>query len=60
MLIRVAHTRQVVKHYDEQYSRNITDLDEERWEEFLVVWRAQRIELYQDYVSSVIFNLVLV
>jgi hypothetical protein len=50
MLVRVARTKQMVKYYDEQYSRHITDLQEDRWQEYLVVWRANRIELYEDYV----------
>lgn len=56
MWVRVAHTRQDVRYYDEQTSRVITDLRADRWKEFLVVWRkgksADRLELYESHVSS--------
>jgi hypothetical protein len=52
----LAHTRQEVKLYHEQNRRNIADLSEERWQELLVVWRNNRLEIYEDYVCLTSFR----
>ena len=37
--------------FTEQESRITRGLDSKEWDEFLVVWRNQRIEIYEDYVG---------
>jgi hypothetical protein len=56
MYVRVGHTRQDVKYVDESNSRVITDLREERWQEYIVVWRRKRLELYSNHVSPIPFH----
>lgn len=60
MWVRVAHTRQDVRYYDDRTSRVLTDLKSERWAEYLVVWRrgrtGSRLELYENHVSSFFFR----
>lgn len=52
MLVRVYHTEQKAfkKAFDEQECRITRGLDHEEWAEFLLIWREQRLELYEDYV----------
>jgi len=53
MLVRVLHCKQegFTKYMDEAQLGEITDVKQEEWGEFIVVWRKGRIELYEDYVS---------
>ena len=34
-------------------------LENKEWDEFLVVWKNQRLELYENYVSSILLNSIL-
>lgn len=54
MLVRVLHCKQegFTKYMDENQFVEITDVKQEEWGEFIVVWRRGRIELYEDYVSA--------
>jgi hypothetical protein len=53
MLVRVLHCKQegFTRYMDETQLAEITDIKQEEWGEFIVVWRKGRIELYEDYVS---------
>jgi len=53
MLVRILHCKQegFARYMDETYLAEITDVKQEEWGEFIVVWRRGRIELYEDYVS---------
>ena len=53
MLIRVCYTKSesLTFHFDEAQNRRTTDLFHEDCMEFLVVWRKDMLELYDDYVS---------
>lgn len=52
MLVRVSHTKLegLSKCFDEVQNRYTSKLHYEDWAEFIVVWRGQRIEIYEDYV----------
>lgn len=59
MLVRAAFNRSpgLPKPYDEAEASRHPDTQEVEWREMLVVWRRlpgkdDRVELYQDYVSS--------
>lgn len=54
MLIRVYHTEltSFKRSFDEQECRVTRGLEHEEWAEFLLVWREQRLELYEDYVCT--------
>ena len=52
MLIRVfrcEHESLVVPFVDQE-CRKTRGLDSKEWDEFLVIWRDRRLELYEDYV----------
>lgn len=53
MLVRVSHTDadSVGAAFDENQNRITQHLEYEDWSEFLVVWRKDRLELYEDYAS---------
>ena len=53
MLVRVLHCKQegFARYMNETQFAEITDVKQEEWGEFIVVWRKGRIELYEDYVS---------
>ena len=53
MLVRVSHTdaNSVGISFDENQNRITQHLEYEDWSEFLVVWRKERLELYEDHVS---------
>lgn len=53
MLVRVSHTDagSVGAAFDENQNRVTQHLEYEDWSEFLVVWRKERLELYEDYAS---------
>ena len=53
MLVRVSHTDadSVGTAFDENQNRITQHLEYEDWSEFLVVWRKDRLELYEDYAS---------
>lgn len=54
MLVRVSHTDadSVGAAFDENQNRITQHLAYEDWSEFMVVWRKERLELYEDYVSA--------
>lgn len=51
MLVRVSYTKaeSLPRHFDEVQNRTTPHLRYEDWAEFLVVWRGERLEIYQDY-----------
>lgn len=53
MLVRVSHTKLegLSKCFDEVQNRYTSKLHYEDWAEFIVVWRGQRIEIYEDYTT---------
>jgi len=55
MLVRVSHTDadSVGTAFDENQNRITQHLEYEDWSEFMVAWRKERLELYEDYVSVV-------
>ena len=53
MVVRVACCKNdsLGPHFDELQDRSARDMQYEDWAEFMVVWRSDRLELYNDYVS---------
>ena len=53
MLVRVAYTRSggLGAAFDENQNRMTTNMRYEEWQEMMVVWRKDRIEIYEDYVG---------
>lgn len=53
MLVRVSYTgaESVGTAFDENQNRVTQHLEYEDWSEFMVVWRKERLELYEDYAS---------
>lgn len=53
MLVRVAYTKSegLGAGFDEKQNRMTSHMRYEEWQEMMVVWRKDRIELYEDYVS---------
>lgn len=51
MLVRVSYTKSesLPRHFDEVQNRTTPHLRYDDWAEFLVVWRGERLEIYQDY-----------
>ncbi|THH16545.1 hypothetical protein EW146_g4095 [Bondarzewia mesenterica] len=51
MIVRVSHTRaqSVGASFDETQNRSAQHVHFENWAEFMVVWRGENIELYEDY-----------
>ncbi len=54
MLVRVSHCKHenIGNNFDDSHCRATRGLRHEGWAELLVVWRKNRIELYEDYVSE--------
>ena len=54
MLVRVSYTEEesVTPKFDEAQNRTARDLVYQDWAEFLVAWRHNRLELYEDYVGN--------
>lgn len=55
MVVRVAYCKNGSlgsRRFDELQDRSARDMQYEDWAEFMVVWRSDRLELYNDYVSS--------
>lgn len=52
MLVRVCCTKSesLSSHFDEAHNRQTTHMRHEDCMEFLVVWRKDMLELYEDYV----------
>ena len=55
MLVRIAYCRDgsLGPSFDEMQNRSARNLQYEEWSEFVVVWRNDRLELYDDYVCTV-------
>lgn len=45
----------VSTYFDAEEAMKLRDLRSYEWKEFLVVWRKEQLELYEDYVSKVVF-----
>lgn len=54
MLARVSYskTEPIGFLFDEVHNRTARDLQHMDWAEFMVAWREDRIELYDDYVRN--------
>jgi len=53
MLVRINYTKfENLRQFDEHTNKTTSDLRYEDWGEYMVVWRNDRIELYEDYVSG--------
>jgi hypothetical protein len=54
MLVRVSYTEAETlgSTFDENQNCITQHLQYEDWAEFMVIWRKQRLELYEDYVST--------
>lgn len=52
MLVRVSHTNSegLGNSFCEKENRTTSHMRYEDWAEFMVIWRQNRIELYEDYV----------
>lgn len=52
MLVRVSYTKdeRLGSHFDDAQNRSAQHMDYRGWAEFLVIWRRDRVELYEDYV----------
>ena len=52
MLVRVSYTKSegLGNHFDEKQNRTTSHMRYEDWAEFMVVWRKDRIEIYENYV----------
>jgi len=53
MLVRVSHTdaESVGTAFDENQNLITRHLEYEDWSEFMVIWRREQLELYEDYAS---------
>lgn len=53
MLVRVAYTKSegLGAAFDEKQNSMTSNVRYEEWQEMMVVWRKDRIEIYEDYVS---------
>jgi hypothetical protein len=53
MVVRIAYCkdRSLGSRFDETQDRSARDMQYEDWAEFMVVWRKDRLELYNDYVG---------
>jgi len=57
MLVRVSYTKsEDIKQFDDAINRTTRNLRFEDWAEFLVAWRKDSIEIYQDHVRLTISN----
>lgn len=57
MLVRVLYTRceTLSPQFNESINRTTRDLHYEDWAEFLVAWRRDSLEIYEDHVSAEAF-----
>ena len=55
MVVRIAYCRDgsLGPSFDEMQNRSARNLQYEDWTEFVVIWRKDRLELYDDYVCAV-------
>jgi hypothetical protein len=53
MLVRVSYTKSegLGNYFDEKQNRTTCHMRYEDWDEFMVVWRQNRIEIYENYVG---------
>ena len=58
MLMRVCTTKAecLGVHFHESVHRTTRDLQHQNWAEFIVAWRQDFIEIYEDYVGFRPFN----
>jgi hypothetical protein len=50
-MVRVSRSKhEIVGGFDEERSRAARGITSEPWAEYLVIWRKDRLELYEDYV----------
>ncbi|KAI0320151.1 hypothetical protein OF83DRAFT_1053638 [Amylostereum chailletii] len=51
MIVRVSYTKDesLGSHFDEAQNRTAQNMESREWTEFMVVWRKDRIEFYEDY-----------
>ena len=60
MLVRVSYTEDgVPTTFDENRNRTTRHLESEGWVEYIVAWRKDRLELYEDHVSSTTYEILL-
>lgn len=54
MVVRIAYCRDgsLGPSFDEMQNRSARNLQYEDWTEFVIVWRNDRLELYDDYVCA--------
>jgi hypothetical protein len=54
MLVRRSHVKSghVGTYFDAEEAMKLRDLHSYEWKEFLVIWRKDQLELYEDYVSE--------
>jgi hypothetical protein len=54
MLVKISSTKaqNLSPVFDESIHRTTCDLEYEEWGEFMVAWRKDLIEIYEDYVST--------
>ena len=60
MIVRIAYSEDgsVGPRFDEVQSRSARNLLCDDWAEFMVVWRNDRLELYNDYVHFISVSLL--
>lgn len=53
MIVRVSYSKEqnLGSHFDETQNRSAQHLQYEDWGEFLVIWRRNRVELYENHVG---------
>jgi hypothetical protein len=50
-MVRVSHSRlDIIGGFNEEKSRTARGVDSESWVEYFVIWRKDRLELYENYV----------
>ena len=54
MLVQVSYTRTggLSSQFDEEDARKHPELEEREWGEYIVTWKGQILELYEDHVSG--------
>ena len=54
MLVEVSYTRTggLASHFDEEDARKHPELEERGWGEYIVTWKGDALELYEDHVSA--------
>lgn len=58
MLVRVSYSKSesLSPWFDEIQNRTTRYLQYADWAEFMVAWRKDRIEIYEDYVGSILYH----